>query len=87
VGNAVRVEYHEAHPDKVEIVLKGDDRYDMPLSNREEKQRHKEGKASRDAAFQAALSAPPGSAPEVRELADDEQDRRLSPDGEDEQDY
>ena len=77
VGNAVRVEYHEAHPDKVEIVLKGDDRYDMPLSNREEKQQHKAEKASRDAAFQAALTAQPGTVPQSRQLAADDEDRRL----------
>ena len=88
VGNAVRVEYHEAHPDKVEIVLKGDDRYDMPLSNREEKQRAKAGKAGRDAAFQAALSAPPGTPatpPQSRRLYAGAEDREIE--AEDAQDY
>jgi hypothetical protein len=64
VGNIVRVEYEEKSPDKVEIVLNGDDRYDMALSNREEKEQHKAGKAGRDAAFQAALDAPPGTPPD-----------------------
>jgi hypothetical protein len=86
-GNMVRVEYHEAHPDQVEIALKGDDRYDMPLSNREEKQRNKAGQASRDAAFQAALTAPPGAPPQSGCLGTDGQDRHLDPDMEDAQDY
>lgn len=63
VGNTVRVEYEDKHPDKVELVLSGDDRYDMALSNREERERDKAGKAARDAAFQAALDAPPGTPP------------------------
>jgi hypothetical protein len=63
VGSTVRVQYPDKHPDKVELVLSGDDRYDMALSNREERERAKPGQASRDAAFQAALDAPPGSAP------------------------
>jgi hypothetical protein len=61
VGYTVRVEYQDKHPDKVELVLNGDDRYDMALSNREEREREKAGQASRDAAFQAALDAPPGT--------------------------
>ncbi len=64
VGNTVRVEYEAKHPDKVELVLEGDDRYDDGLANREEKARDKAGKASRDASFQAALDAPPGSPPQ-----------------------
>ena len=59
VGHTVRVEYHEKDPDKVELALQGDDRYDIALSDREAKERQKAGKASRDAAFQAALDAPP----------------------------
>src|SRR5258708_24168232 len=62
-GDPVRVEYQEKHPDKVELVLEGDDRYDIALSNREERERDKAGGASRDAAFQAALDAPPGTPP------------------------
>ena len=31
------------------------------MSNREEREQHKAGKASRDAAFRAALDAPPGT--------------------------
>ena len=63
VGDKVRVEYEEKHPDKVELVLSGDDRYDDVLRNREERERDKAGKADRDAAFQAALDAPPGTPP------------------------
>jgi hypothetical protein len=63
VGHTVRVEYHEQDPDKVELALQGDDRYDIALSNREAKDRQKAGKASRNAAFQAALDAPPGTPP------------------------
>jgi hypothetical protein len=66
VGNTVRVEYEEKHPDKVELVLNGDDRYDMALSNREEREGEKAGKAGRDAAFHAALDAPPGTPPASR---------------------
>jgi hypothetical protein len=63
VGNTVRADYEDKHPDKVELVLDGDDRYDMALSNREERAGQKAGQAGRDAAFQAALDAPPGSGP------------------------
>lgn len=63
VGNAVRVQFEEKHPDKIEIVLEGDDRYDDGLRDREDKEREKAGKAGRDAAFQTALDAPPGSPP------------------------
>jgi hypothetical protein len=45
------------------------------------------GGPSRDAAFQDALTAPPGTAPQSRQLAADEEDRRLDPDAEDAQDY
>jgi hypothetical protein len=72
-GNTVRVEYEEKHPDKVELVLNGDDRYDMALSNREERERDKAGKAARDAAFQAALDATPGTPPAGRAPGDDRQ--------------
>jgi len=61
VGNTVRVEYDEKNPDKVELALEGDDRYDDGLRNREEKDQHKASQASRDAAFQATLDAPPGT--------------------------
>jgi len=64
VGNTVRVEYEAKHPDKVELALEGDDRYDDGLANREEKERDKAGKAGRDASFQAALDAPPGTPPQ-----------------------
>jgi hypothetical protein len=73
VGNRVRVEYEEKHPDKVELVLSGDDRYDMALSNREERERDKAGKATRDAAFQAALGATPGTPPADGVREDDRQ--------------
>ena len=63
VGNTVRVAYEQKHSDKVELVLGGDDRYDIALSNREERAREKAGQAGRDAAFQAALDAPPGTRP------------------------
>jgi hypothetical protein len=72
-GNTVRVEYEEKHPDKVGLVLSGDDRYDMALSNREERERDKAGKAARDAAFQAALDATPGTPPAGRAPGDDRQ--------------
>lgn len=65
VGNVVRVRYEDNHPDKVELALDGDDRYDIALSNREERERDRAGKAGRDAAFQAALDAPPGSGPDA----------------------
>ncbi|HEV3066781.1 MAG TPA: hypothetical protein VGY50_02985 [Streptosporangiaceae bacterium] len=61
VGSTVRAEFDDKHPGQVELVLNGDDRYDMALSNREEREQEKAGKASRDAAFQAALDAPPGT--------------------------
>jgi hypothetical protein len=63
VGAAVRVEYEEKHPDQLELALGGDDRYDMALSNREEKEQERAGQSGRDAAFQAALDAPPGTPP------------------------
>jgi hypothetical protein len=61
VGSTVRIEYEDKHPDQVELVLSGDDRYDIALSNREEREAAKAGKAGRDAAFEAALGAPPGT--------------------------
>ena len=64
VGNTVRVEYQDKHPDQVELALSGDDRYDIALSNREERDQQKAGKPSRDAAFRAALDAPPGTPPD-----------------------
>jgi hypothetical protein len=64
VGNTVRVEYQDKHPDQVELALGGDDRYDIALSNREERDQHKAGKAGRDAAFRTALDAPPGTPPD-----------------------
>lgn len=64
VGSTVRVEYQDKHPDQVEIALSGDNRYDISLSNRQEREQHKAGKASRDAAFRAALDAPPGTPPD-----------------------
>jgi len=60
----VRVEYPDKHPDQVELALSGDDRYDIGLRSREEREQHKAGKASRDAAFRAALDAPPGTPPD-----------------------
>lgn len=63
VGDTVRVEYHEKEPGKVELVLKGDERYDAALRQREEKKLYKADQASRDASFQAALGAPPGTPP------------------------
>jgi hypothetical protein len=62
-GSTVRVEYEEKHPDHVELVLNGDDRYDMALSNREEREQEKAGRADRDAAFRAVRDAPPGTPP------------------------
>lgn len=62
VGSKVRVAY-EKHPDQAELVHDGDGRYDIALSNREERDREKAGKAGRDAAFQAALDAPAGIPP------------------------
>ena len=59
MGSTVRVEYQDKHPDHIELALSGNDRYDIALSNREEREQHKAGKASRDAAFRAALDAPP----------------------------
>jgi hypothetical protein len=41
VGGTVRVEYQDKHPDQVELALSGDDRYDIALSNREEREQHK----------------------------------------------
>ena len=64
VGSTVHVEYEDKHPDQVELVLHGDDRYDMALSNREEREADKAGQAGRDAAFEAALDAPPGTRPD-----------------------
>ena len=64
VGSTVRVEYQDKHPDQVELALSGDDRYDIALSNREERDQHQAGRASRDAAFRAALDAPPGTPPD-----------------------
>lgn len=63
VGDRLRAEYEEKHPDQVELILKGDDRYDVALSNREERDRDKAGQADRDAAFRATLEAPPGTPP------------------------
>ena len=63
VGNQVRVSYEEKSPDKVELMLEGDDRYDDGLRNREESEQRKAGKADRDAAYRAALDAPPGRPP------------------------
>ena len=63
-GAAVRAEYEDKHPNQVELALSGDDRYDIALSDREEREQHKAGKASRDAAFRAALDAPPGTPPD-----------------------
>jgi hypothetical protein len=63
VGATVRVQYEEKHPDQVELVLTGDDRYDVALSNREEREQDQAGQADRDAAFRAALDAPPGTLP------------------------
>lgn len=40
------------------------DRYDIALSNREAREQHKAGQAGRDAAFRAALDAPPGTPPD-----------------------
>jgi len=62
--DTVRVEYEAKHPDRVELALEGDDRYDDGLANREEKARDKAGKAGRDASFQAALDAPPWTPPQ-----------------------
>ena len=63
VGHTVRVEYHEKDPDNVELALQGDDRYDVALSEHEAKERQKAAQAGRDAAFQTALDAPPGTPP------------------------
>lgn len=64
VGSTVRVEYPDKHPDQVELALGGDDRYDIALSNREERKQHKAGQASRDSAFRATLDAAPGNPPD-----------------------
>jgi len=64
VGQTVRVAYQDKHPEQVELALSGDDRYDIALSNREEREQHKAGKAGRDAAYRAALDAPPGTPPD-----------------------
>jgi hypothetical protein len=61
VGSTVRIEYDDKHPDTVELVLHGDDRYDMALSNREERDAEKAGQAGRDVAFETALDMPPGT--------------------------
>jgi hypothetical protein len=63
VGTTVRVQYEEKHPDLVELVLAGDDRFDVALSNREEREQEKAGQSDRDAAFRTALDAPPGTPP------------------------
>ena len=60
----MRVGYPDKHPDQVELALSGDGRYDIGLRSREEREQHKAGKASRDAAFRAALDAPPGTPPD-----------------------
>ena len=57
----VRIEQDDKHPDTVKLVLHGDDWYDTALSNREERDAEKAGHAGRDAAFEAALDAPPGT--------------------------
>src|SRR5215471_5132497 len=63
VGGTMRVEHQDKHPDQVELALSGDDRYDIVLRNHEEREQHKAGKANRDAAYRAALDAPPGTPP------------------------
>ena len=60
-GSTVRIEHDDKHPDTVKLVLHGDDRYDMALSNREERDAEKAGQTGRDTAFEAALDAPPGT--------------------------
>jgi hypothetical protein len=58
-----RVEYQDKHPDQVELALSGDDRYDIVLRDHEEREQQNAGQANRDAAYRAALDAPPGTPP------------------------
>jgi len=79
VGNKVRVEYEEKEPDKIQLVLEGDARYDDEARKREDKAHEKAEKASSDASYQAALDAPPGTSPDGQPSSSDGEDNTQGP--------
>jgi len=65
VGDTVPVRYREKDPQDVELHLEGDPRWDHKLREQAAKEQRKALLGERDAEFDAALHAQPGSAPPV----------------------
>ena len=67
-GDVVSIEYNEKHPDRVELELEGDPRYDRSI---ERKQQEAVAQQAREVALDQALHAAPGTAaPEIPGLPD-----------------